>query len=845
MLLVKQSASKVVPFFMVDSSDHISPKTGLSPSVQISKAGGTFAAAGGTVAEIGNGWYRITLSTTDTNTLGSLAFYITATGADPVSFSIQVVAFDPESSTDLGLSRIDANISSRAPASTALSNATWTDARAAKLDNLDATVSSRSTLTAADVWGYTTRTLTSFGTLVSDIWNHSTRTLTSFGTLVSDIWNYSTRTLTEFSTSLAVAVWDVLESAISTTNSIGLKVKDNLDTTVSSRASGSDYTAARAAKLDNLDATISSRASGSDYTAARAAKLDNLDATISSRASGSDYTAARAAKLDNLDATISSRAPASTALSNETWTDARAAKLDNLDTTVSSRSTLTATDVWNYTSRTLTSFGTLVSDIWNYSTRTLTAFSTSLAVSVWDVLESAISVANSIGIKVKTNLDATVSSRSTLTASQAADAVWDETLADHQTSGSTGAALAAAGSAGDPWATQLPGSYGSGTAGYILGNRLDVAVSTRSTLTAAQAADAVWDEPLANHQETGSAGAALSAAGSAGDPWATQLPGSYGSGTAGNILGNRLDVAVSTRSTLTASDVWNYTTRTITSFGTLVSDIWNHSTRTLTSFGTLVSDIWSYSTRTLTSFSTSLALAVWDVLESAITTANSIGVKVKNNLDTSVSSRAPASTALSNTTWTDSRAAKLDNLDATISSRASGSDYTAARAAKLDNLDATVSSRAPASTALSNATWTDARAAKLDNLDATVSSRAPASTALSNTTWTNARAAKLDNLDATVSSRSTLTASDVWNHTTRTLTSFGSLVSDIWGYATNVGTSAVTVLERVYRTLVNKMKVNKSTGSVTLYADNDSNTAATGTITESDTEVTRNKLSWQ
>jgi len=39
--------------------------------------------------------------------------------------------------------------------------------------------------------------------------------------------------------------------------------------------------------------------------------------------------------------------------------------------------------------------------VWSSATRTLTAFSTSLAVSVWDVLESAISVASSIGVKVK------------------------------------------------------------------------------------------------------------------------------------------------------------------------------------------------------------------------------------------------------------------------------------------------------------------------------------------------------------------------------------------------------------------------------------------------------------
>ena len=83
----------------------------------------------------------------------------------------------------------------------------------------------------------------------------------------------------------------------------------------------------------------------------------------------------------------------------------------NLDTTISSRSSHSAADVWAVGTRTLTSFGTLVADIWAYSTRTLTAFSTALAVSVWDVLESAIATANSIGVKLKTNLDTTISSR--------------------------------------------------------------------------------------------------------------------------------------------------------------------------------------------------------------------------------------------------------------------------------------------------------------------------------------------------------------------------------------------------------------------------------------------------
>lgn len=42
---------------------------------------------------------------------------------------------------------------------------------------------------------------------------------------------------------------------------------------------------------------------------------------------------------------------------------------------------------------------------------------------------------------------------------------------------------------------------------------------------------------------------------------------------------------------------------------------------------------------------------------------------------------------------TSTRAAKLDQLDAAMSSRAAAADYTAGRAAKIDNLDAAVTSR--------------------------------------------------------------------------------------------------------------------------------------------------------
>lgn len=133
------------------------------------------------------------------------------------------------------------------------------------------------------------------------------------------------------------------------------------------------------------------------------------------------------------------------------------------------------------------------------------------------------------------------------------------------------------------------------------GGRLDLILdSAAAGASPAAVADAVWDEALSGHATAGSTGEALSNAGSAGDPWATSLPGAYGAGTAGKIIGDNINATVSSRSSHSAADVWAAGTRTLTSFGTLIADIWAYATRTLSSFGSLVSDIWANGTRTIT-----------------------------------------------------------------------------------------------------------------------------------------------------------------------------------------------------------------------------------------------------
>lgn len=55
-----------------------------------------------------------------------------------------------------------------------------------KIDNVQTLINNLNDISVSDIWSYTTRTLSSFGTLISDIWNNVTRTLTA-GTKDSEI----------------------------------------------------------------------------------------------------------------------------------------------------------------------------------------------------------------------------------------------------------------------------------------------------------------------------------------------------------------------------------------------------------------------------------------------------------------------------------------------------------------------------------------------------------------------------------------------------------------------------------------------------------------------------------
>jgi hypothetical protein len=87
-------------FLMVLSSDHITGATGKTPTVTLKKNGVSgFAAASGSVTEVGSGWYELAASPIDANTLGPLLLHATATGCDPRDDAFTVVNYNPSSVT--------------------------------------------------------------------------------------------------------------------------------------------------------------------------------------------------------------------------------------------------------------------------------------------------------------------------------------------------------------------------------------------------------------------------------------------------------------------------------------------------------------------------------------------------------------------------------------------------------------------------------------------------------------------------------------------------------------------------------------------------------------------------
>lgn len=100
---IRNGQAYTYAFLLVDAGDDETSETGLTPTVQLSKNGGAFANASGAITEISNGWYKVTLSTSETNTDGPLVIRAFGTGTDEWREKLQVYT---NSLTDTEVNRI-------------------------------------------------------------------------------------------------------------------------------------------------------------------------------------------------------------------------------------------------------------------------------------------------------------------------------------------------------------------------------------------------------------------------------------------------------------------------------------------------------------------------------------------------------------------------------------------------------------------------------------------------------------------------------------------------------------------------------------------------------------------
>jgi len=213
-----------------------------------------------------------------------------------------------------------------------------------------------------------------------------------------------------------------------------------------------------------------------------------------------------------------------------------------------------------------------------------------VATAVWNAATADYGTAGTYGELLETNLDAAVSTAGgdsaatiwsyatrVLTAATnisgpVADAVWDEAASGHTTAGTTGKALTDAGSAGDPWSTSLPGAYGAGTAGYLVGTYIDAAISDAATAASVSALNdlstADIDARLAAYDAPTNAEMVAAF---------TEIKGATWSSATDTLeaIRNRGDVAWTTAtgfSTHSAADVWSVATRVLTAATNITSD---------------------------------------------------------------------------------------------------------------------------------------------------------------------------------------------------------------------------------------------------------------------------------
>lgn len=318
------------------------------------------------------------------------------------------------------------------------------------------------------------------------------------------------------------------------------------------------------------------------------------------------------------------------------------------------------------------------------------------------------------------NLDAAVSSRESET-DAASRATTNQSEHD-----ATQAAIAALDTAADNaaavWDYLTADSVLAGSFGMLIKTNLNAAVGSRQSELNANTR---YANLLAEHNDTQ---ALISALDIQGDCQAAL--DAYGYTSLRSAKLDNLDVAVSTRESETSAST--------------------RATNNQSEHDTTQSMI---SSLTVTVDNNAIAAAVWDYLTSDAITTGSFGLLVKTNLNATISSRQSevdaATRATNNQNEHDTTQALINALDFTadVQSALDTQGYTSLRAARLDNLDAAISSRESETNAASRATTNQSEHDATQAAIAAINVVTDTKQALTDFGYTSVRAAKLDNLD--------------------------------------------------------------------------------------------------
>jgi hypothetical protein len=371
-LLANQAtaAKRRVYFDLRDATDGITPETGeAGGQPQLSTNGGAWTNTGiGTLTAIGNGRYYAELTQAAVATAGDIleTRFKSANTVESPGDSIQVVAFDPDSATSLGLTRLDAAVSTRSSHAAA---DVWAVGTRALTDKAGFSLSAAGIQAIWDALTSALTTANSVGKLIVDNVNATISSRSSHS--AADVWSVGTRALTDkagFSLSSAgiQAIWDALTSALTTANSIGKLLVDNINATISSRATPAQVnaevdTALADIHLDHLLAADYDPAAKPGVATALLNELVESDAGVSrftanaleqapvgGGGGATDWTAGEREQIRHrlgIDGTATAPSSATPSLAASTQVDdlegrltaTRAAALDNLDVAVSTR----------------------------------------------------------------------------------------------------------------------------------------------------------------------------------------------------------------------------------------------------------------------------------------------------------------------------------------------------------------------------------------------------------------------------------------------------------------------------------------------------------------------------